>query len=80
MTEQEAKTKWCPFTRLAEHGAPRTVANRFVEAESDWGVTTCLGSSCMTWRWSFLVDENGGLIRSNETDTPTGYCGLAPQS
>jgi hypothetical protein len=53
VTEDEAKTKWCPFARqmvsLEKGGIPMSgfSANRFNEDR----VATCLGSACMAWRW-----------------------------
>lgn len=49
MTEEEAKTKWCPFVRF--HGTPSDdcIPNR---SEQLPNITRCLGSGCMAWRWS----------------------------
>lgn len=48
MTEEEAKTKWCPFTRAgtAQRLAP---VNRDISADVD-SLTRCIGSACMAWR------------------------------
>lgn len=66
MTEDEAKTKWCPFAQTVisdgnagnrlSYGTPRFSVG---EITAD---TRCLGSGCMAWRWQ------------NRTD---GHCGLA---
>lgn len=56
MTEDEAKGRWCPFTRAA--GAANVDgqewhSNRPTFAESyHGGFDLCLGSNCMAWRWS----------------------------
>lgn len=48
MTEEDAKTKWCPFVRFV------SVNNR---GESETSIprnppiTACIGSACMAWRW-----------------------------
>lgn len=44
-TEDEARTKWCPFGR-ARTAPTQSVANRF----EDGGETRCIGSACMAWR------------------------------
>jgi hypothetical protein len=74
MTEEEAKTKWCPFARVQideddGSGAP----NRFVEdkdgkPDSDMRHNSCIGSACMAWRW---IPEGVGIKVDH------GFCGLA---
>lgn len=83
MTEDEAKTKWCPQTRVAAAGpVGGSFWNRSLD---DAGVETgenttsahvklsrCIGSACMAWRrWYFdpLVGQREGQ--------DGGYCGLA---
>jgi len=60
LTEHDARTKWCPFARVALHaGDGGASANRHpsdgstspsfrpvIEEE-----TRCIGSRCMAWRW-----------------------------
>lgn len=71
MTEKEALTKWCPFTRLHPLLVPsqkimtgsvemgiQPVTNRHPELPQQ----VCLAGGCAAWRW-----------RDNET----GYCGMA---
>lgn len=61
MTETEAKSKWCPFGRIAHvNGA---TANSRAHHDPDLA-QDCIGSGCMAWRWSEHGDEHG-------------YCGLA---
>jgi hypothetical protein len=63
MTEEEAKTKWCPFARviaLTENGREHHAGNR-VREHNDGGISfrddfnprsaRCIGSACMAWRW-----------------------------
>ena len=60
MTEEEAKTKWCPFARVmisadSDGGGAFAVkgpialgsANRFKANER----AACIASECMAWRW-----------------------------
>lgn len=49
MTEPEAKTKWCPFTRQTyhEYGAYNRQSNG-----APLDTCCCIGSQCMAWRWS----------------------------
>ncbi len=65
MTEEKAKTKWCPFARALgerEDGASGNyTANRGVAGKpDDWCL--CIASDCMAWRRFSAAD---------------GYCGLA---
>lgn len=75
MTEDEAKTKWCPFARVnttAEDSVTGRVTgingggNRMLTGtgfHDNPAQARCLGSTCMAWRWL----EIGRL----------GYCGIA---
>ncbi len=75
LTEDEAKTMWCPMYRCAPHGT---------NADADGGRRdTCVASRCMMWR---KVDQVGigpdGKKRDRDMDGRTkwidrGYCGLA---
>ena len=54
MTEEEAKTKWCPFGRM------RDAYGSFNRSTYDEGITKCLGSKCMMWRWDKAsINERG---------------------
>ena len=83
MTEDEAKTKWCPFAREASSpgGWNRAVF-------SDGPHSKCIGSQCMAWRWTdqqTLADavdwvriEPHRRIEDFKARNPTnGVCGLA---
>lgn len=91
MTEDEAKTKWCPFARvLAER--ENIAANR---GSFDGSHANCIGSACMAFRHTrlgtILKNTETGEERSwliDTTRTPPGwvidrqepddcYCGLA---
>jgi len=80
VTEQEAQTKWCPFSRVAGmfevegenhpvYGSNR-FGNPFWRAPHDMKTATmCIGSGCMMWRQ--------GPHGEGDKGSPTGYCGLA---
>ncbi len=66
MTEDEARTRWCPFARAwSGPGAP--VALNRVDDQGHTGCH-CLASRCMAWRWH--ISGYHGRLNS-------GYCGLA---
>ncbi len=78
MTEDEAKTRWCPFTRLlTEAGTGNRVMNKDMLAISDIA-TNCIGSQCMAFRWRTSPAQAAEVnARGNAGATPDGYCGLA---
>lgn len=69
MTEEDAKSKWCPFTRevsmdgdgstLAEVSYNRTV-NRSARQVNVPPSTRCVGADCMAWRQTWV--ERGPVI------------------
>lgn len=91
MTEDEAKTKWCPFTRVvvafADTMSQAATANR--DQPSTYGAypgpTSCIGSVCMAWRWAQPgivagLDLSGTAeeVAARYPDAKSdGYCGLA---
>lgn len=44
MTEEEARTKWCPMVRTADD-------NRSINQEPQPKWNCCIGSGCMWWGW-----------------------------
>lgn len=80
MTEEEAKTKWCPMVVFMLGGGQ--VRNR--DSCYDQSGTHCIGSACMMWRIKiteskFLVDRTMEEIQEiwREDHLLAGYCGLA---
>lgn len=81
ITEDEAKTKWCPLARTpnyiaTDHGS----TNRNLRGEP-LATSLCIASACMAWR---KVDQIGigpnGEKRERDMDGRThwvdrGYCG-----
>ena len=66
MTEDEAKTKWCPLARYVlddsiGHGAQPgyPTGNRFAGHAPSEAQCKCIASACMAWRWA----DSGGFER-----------------
>lgn len=82
LTEEEAKTKWCPETRV--HVVPDmggVYVNKPLSESNTYGYATeksvmCIGSACMAWRWK-LAREAANPIRTERSDYAHGYCGKA---
>lgn len=79
MTEDEAKTKWCPMGRLFfSDAAINDPSHNHID---------CIGSACMMFRKSVVVDESAELAEvRTENGLLAGYrkqmkeifwCGLA---
>lgn len=67
MTEELARTKWCPMMRSSNSGQPVGVTvNNLQEA---YFSINCIASACMMWR----ADDPTYTGYSSST----GYCGLA---
>ena len=64
ITEDEAKTKWCPFARsIVSTGGG---ANRGTDsAGRPPPNVNCIGSACMAWRWD---GKRTGLYDKNHPD------------
>lgn len=87
MTEEEAKTKWCPFVRHAytpmqfETNPTAISINRCVEKDKQAEGCSCIGSQCMAWRWILAPQQTVSF--NEESANPKagsyvaiGYCGL----
>lgn len=69
MTEEEARTKWCPMVRFAANEED-SAANRWPSLDKPVVTMTpdesmCIASDCMMWVWSDATYEGA-----------TGKCGL----
>lgn len=71
MTEDEAKTKWCPMVRYSYAGNTGIANNERCNRGEEHGHVNCIGSACMMWRKSNPHWEKCETIHN-------GYCGLAP--
>jgi len=85
VTEEEAKTKWCPFARCDHNATNR--ANPGPNADMTAGWAPCIASACMAWRKRtvLIVRMTGeraipGVAAQGTTEerySGEGYCGLA---
>lgn len=64
LTEEQAKTKWCPHVRVLVVNENEDAAAA-VNIDNNDSLLTCCASDCMMWRW---VGKNVSA---------RGYCGLA---
>jgi hypothetical protein len=80
LTEEEAKTKWCPFARtpiyidIAAASTNRNLKGGALPSSS------CIGSSCMSWRWESYASRDNPTRApgaGHSFDLTRGYCGLA---
>jgi hypothetical protein len=84
LTEEEAKTKWCPFARpvVAETLKALIVPQgRTLEYKTDGMLTTvdqsCIASACMAWRWATDGEAWAAANPHPRQPDPLGYCGIA---
>lgn len=80
MTEEEAKTKWCPMYRISAG------AGEWYDIWYKVPPNLCLASGCMAWRWMLddewepseqIHQEGGGSYTTEKPPKLRGYCGLA---
>jgi hypothetical protein len=78
MTEQEAKTKWCPMVRYSADAEPSANLWYFGKQGRDERVN-CIASDCMMWRWEImecLTCIGKGIIRHGEVSSQSCFqCG-----
>lgn len=75
MKESEAKTKWCPHTRLcgaAGYGA----SNRDIQTGWDHPKVLCIGSQCMMWESWEYESGNPAIEPTHIKNKGEGDCGL----
>ncbi len=86
MTEDKAKTKWCPFVRYTADSEGDVASNRcsnfIVELDIATDASSCIGSQCMAWRWNQSPTDNAQRQQQasdplGQLRGPHGYCGLA---
>lgn len=78
MTEDDAKTKWCPMVRFKSAETGSGPAFNRGGSPDDWHILNCIGSRCMAWR-AEMVDANDDPkdIEARWIESGRGYCGLA---
>lgn len=83
MTEQEAKTKWCPMVR---HVGPKAPLDSTPQDAVHNNGAHCKGAQCMMWIWDgwregttfkTSVDDNGEFKADAPYPPMEGHCGLA---
>jgi hypothetical protein len=78
MTEEEARSKWCPFAKIESNsGAAINRPSSFAGTN----LCNCFGSQCMAWKWSLSPEDikigaNTGSPNWAVTAVPSGYCGF----
>ena len=87
MTEDEAKTKWCPMVHVRANvmyadGPDDDATKRRIDlAEAEHRKSMCIGSQCMMWRSTKVIDYNDPVeVTHAATVYRTNivfYCGLA---
>ena len=82
LTEDEAKTKWCPFARVVDGVNEQSAVNRRQGLrDPHFPDPACIASACMAWRWfDEESDDHPGMTHARITGELTprrGYCGLA---
>lgn len=76
LTEKEASTRWCPFTRIGAGTVGQVVpVNRLGNGDIDTRAR-CIGSRCMAWRWNGMHPT----FKGEPIGEKTGSCGLASAS
>ncbi len=74
MTEEEAKTKWCPHIRFAHGNAP-TGGNMIIK--DDYADPSCRASDCMMWVSGASEKAIEQAMFAGCGVPRGGYCGLA---
>ena len=71
LTEEEAKTKWCPQRR--DPWFDYSNGEKVYVSCNDPSECKCFASGCMMWRWEVTNPNYEGPEKYHDK----GYCGLA---
>ncbi len=75
MTEEEAKTKWCPMVRFYNPNHHDVMENRVLEYVPSGAIDICIGSYCAYWVWETAeLGEHSYEVMTKEGRQ--GHCGL----
>ncbi len=81
MTEEEAKTKWCPQMAMHALACDETCRRKGEEYAPGIIAARCIGSACMAWRFGQWIETETfnpqKIERVYTSDSGHGYCGLA---
>lgn len=81
-TEEEAKTKWCPFSRVHQiDNVSSTAINRIADPSGKYdaqgnvpactpGASLCIGSACMAWRFEPQMWRHTSAAGAGTWDEP----------
>jgi len=79
MNENEARQKWCPFTRI-DSVAKSGAFNRYLNDSARYHLppsSHCIASECMAWRWASEPRAKCTYGVADDGSEGIGYCGLA---
>lgn len=82
MTENEAKSKWCPMAKAANDSHKNTISTNMDKDNQPSRGCWCIASNCMMWvPYEHWIDNKGGAwLAQNREKTLTkvvgGDCGL----
>ena len=76
MTEEEAKTKWCPMVRFHKGMDGDVYCSRPTGTATD-DSALCIASDCMMWRYVDYEYVIPNSVPPSSKGKLEGYCGLA---
>ena len=74
MTEEEARTKWCPHVKIIKF--ENTLYNSRGEYWTSGLPNLCIASDCMMWTRICIMESTFKGVSINPTKKNEGRCGL----